>query len=269
MASVSRAGAAEIDGLLARLDVSFGETGYDRFGISRSALAKGFRTLEFFYRRYFRVQCHGLQHVPTAGRVMLVGNHSGGYAIDAVLLIGACFFDLDPPRLAHGMADKFIGRIPFLSQLASQTGQITGLPEHAVQLLEDERALMVFPEGVRGTSKLYRNRRSLVRFGTGFMRLALQSGTPIVPVAIIGGGEAVPTVANIKVLGRLLGVPYLPITAYGVPWPLPVSIHYHFGEPMRFDGSGTESDTAIAAQVERVRQTIQALMDEGGRSYHR
>src|SRR4029077_13360162 len=99
------------------------------------------------------------------------------------------------PRLAQGMLEKFINRVPFASLWSNRCGQFTGLPEHAVRLLEDDRLLMVFPEGARGTAKLYKERHSLVQFGTGFMRLSLRTKTPIVPFGFIGGGEAVPTVA--------------------------------------------------------------------------
>ena len=114
---------------------------------------------------------------------MLVGNHSGGVAIDGAMVLASMFFDMDPPRLAQGMAEKFINKVPFASEWANRTGQFTGLPENAVRLLEDERLLVVFPEGARGTAKLYKERYSLVDFGTGFMRLALKTKTPIIPFA--------------------------------------------------------------------------------------
>src|SRR4030095_7790311 len=122
-----------------------------------------------------------------------------------------------PPRLAQGMAEKFLNQFPVASLWTSRTGQFTGLPEHAIRLLEDERLLMVFPEGARGTAKLYKQRHSLVEFGTGFIRLALKTGTPIVPLGFAGGGEAFPTVVNSYALGRLMGVPYLPVTPYLLP----------------------------------------------------
>src|SRR5256885_2001642 len=121
-------------------------------------------------------------------RAMLIGNHSGGVALDGGMVLASMLLDLDPPRLAQGMAEKFMNMIPFMSQYSARCGQFTGLPEHATRLLDDERLLMVFPEGARGTAKLYWERYSLVNFGTGFMRLSLATGTPIVPFAFIGGG---------------------------------------------------------------------------------
>jgi 1-acyl-sn-glycerol-3-phosphate acyltransferase len=194
---------------------------------------------------------------------MLVGNHSGGIAIDAAMVIAACFFDKDPPRLAQGMIEKFINQVPFASLWAGRTGQFTGIPEHAIRLLEDERLLLVFPEGARGTAKLFPERNSLVDFGTGFLRLALKTRTPIIPFGFLGGGEAMPTVANAYTLGKLLGVPYIPITPYGLPLPLPAMMQVHFGEPLRFAGDGSEEDAVIEGYVDDVKRAIAGLIAEG------
>jgi 1-acyl-sn-glycerol-3-phosphate acyltransferase len=255
----------EIDARVARLDIAFNEHGFDRFGVSRDTIASGMRVVGWLYRHYFSVRCHGIEHVPARGRVILVGNHSGGYAIDAGMAIAACFFELDPPRLAHGMADRFINRIPFLSNLANRTGQITGLPQHARQLLSDERLLLVFPEGARGTSKLFWNRYTLGPFGTGFMRLAKSTGAPIVPFAYLGGGEAVPTIVNVPLFGKLFGVPYIPLTPYVLPLPLPVRSELRFGAPLRFTGTGDESQHLIMQEVDVVKNAIAELIAEGRR----
>jgi 1-acyl-sn-glycerol-3-phosphate acyltransferase len=256
----------DIAARMARLDVSFNAHGFDRFGVSRDTIATGMPIVGWLYRHYFRVRCHGIEHIPARGRVILVGNHSGGYAIDASMVIAACFLELDPPRLAHGMADRFINRLPFLSQLANRTGQITGLPQHARQLLADERVLLVFPEGARGTSKLFWNRYTLGPFGTGFMRLAKSMHTPIVPFAYLGGGEAVPTIANLPFLGKLFGVPYIPVTPYVLPLPLPVGCELRFGPPLRFEGTGDESQQLIQREVDDVKAAIAGLIADGRQS---
>ena len=213
---------------LGRLEIPFNECGVDPYGISKDHLAWSATVLGFFYRRYFSVKVFGIEKVPPRGRTMLVGNHSGGVAIDGAMVVASMFFDMEPPRLAQGMAEKFINRMPFFSQWSIRSGHLTGLPEHAERLLSEERLLMVFPEGARGTAKLYQDRYSLVRFGTGFMRLALKTKTPIVPFAFIGGGDAVPTVANSYTLGKLMGAPYVPITPYLFTIPLPVSLEIHY-----------------------------------------
>jgi 1-acyl-sn-glycerol-3-phosphate acyltransferase len=246
-----------------RLELPFNEFGVDPYGISKKHIALGASVLGALYRNYFRVKCYGIEHVPPRGRTMLVGNHSGGYAIDGAMVITSMFLEMEPPRLAQGMAEKFLNRLPFASQWTSRTGQFTGLPEHARRLLEDDRLLMVFPEGARGTAKLYKERYSLVDFGTGFMRLALQTRTPIIPLAVLGGGTALPTIANLYRLGRLFGVPYIPVTPYLVALPLPAPLEIHYGEPLTFTGSGDEDDEVIAGYVEQVKSRIAELIEQG------
>ena len=245
-----------------RLELGFSKHGIDAYGIDKAELARFFTALEWAYRKYFDMEVHGTEHIPLSGRAMIIGNHSGGVALDALMVLASCFFELDPPRLAQGMAEKFINKVPGASQMASRLGQFTGLPEHADRLLRDERLLMVFPEGARGTAKLARDADSLVRFGTGFMRLALKTRTPIIPVAFVGGGDAIPTVMNLYKLGQLLGVPYIPITPYLVPFPKPVKLQLLYSEPLVFEGDGSEADDVIHSYVEQVRARIAWLIEQ-------
>ncbi|NUQ75683.1 MAG: acyltransferase family protein [Polyangiaceae bacterium] len=219
--------------------------------------------LRFLYRHYFSVRVSGIENIPRRGRAMLIGNHSGGIAVDGAMVVASCFFEMEPPRLAQGMAEKFINKVPFFSLWSSRTGQITGLPEHAAKLLQDERLVMTFPEGARGTAKLFRERHSLVQFGTGFMRLALQTKSPIIPFAFLGGGEAIPTIMNSYALGALVGAPYIPITPYLLPVPLPVRLELYYGEPMIFEGTGAEGDEVITGYVEQVKARIAGMIERG------
>ncbi len=255
----------EIRERIKRIEIPFNACGVDPYGISQEHLAVSYTILSFLYRRYFAVKVFGIEHVPPRGRTMLVGNHSGGVAVDGAMVVASMFFNMDPPRIAQGMAEKFINRVPFMSLWSSRCGHFTGLPETAVKLLNDERLLMVFPEGARGTAKLYKERHSLVHFGTGFMRLALQTKTPIVPFAFIGGGEAIPTIMNSEALGKLIGAPYVPITPYFVALPLPVRVEIHYSEPMIFHGTGSEDDEVIVGYVDQVKARIAELIEVGRR----
>jgi len=246
-----------------RIELPFSSHGVDPYGIDKHELGRFFTLLRFFYSQYFTINVFGVEHVPRHGRGMLVGNHSGGWAIDALMVIASTFFELEPPRLAQGMAEKFLKKVPFLSWFTNRIGQLTGLPQHSVRLLEDERLLLVFPEGTRGTAKLYRDRDSLVGFGTGFARIALKTRAPIIPFAFIGGGEAIPTVVNLYGIGKRLGLPYIPITPYGIAWPLPVSLQLLYGAPIHLEGSASDPDEVIAIQVERVRSVIADLIRQG------
>ena len=242
----------EVEERIARLEIPFNAQGVDPYGVSKKHLGVFLSMLKFLYRTYFSVEARGVERVPKRGRAMLVGNHSGGIAIDGAMVITSMLLEMDPPRLAQGMVEKFMNQTPFMSQWSNRTGQFTGLPEHAVRLLEDDRLLMVFPEGARGTAKLYKERYSLVQFGTGFMRLALKTKSPIIPFGFLGGGAAIPTIFNAVALGKLVGVPYIPVTPYLVSLPLPVNLEVHYGEPMHFEGTGAEEDSVIGGYVEQV-----------------
>jgi 1-acyl-sn-glycerol-3-phosphate acyltransferase len=219
--------------------------------------------LSWFYRSYFRVETTGVEHIPKTGRVLLVGNHAGGVAIDAAMVSTSLVLDMEPPRLCHGMADKFLSKIPFLNEWMQHSGMMTGVPEHAIRILESERPLLVFPEGHHGTAKLYKDRNTLVDFGTGFMRMALATKSPIVPFAFLGAGDALPTIANLERIGRLFGVPYIPVTAYLVPFPRPAKMSIRYGKPLKFQGRGDEDDLIVQRKVDQVKEAIAALLREG------
>jgi 1-acyl-sn-glycerol-3-phosphate acyltransferase len=248
---------------LEHLELPFNSYGIDPFGLSKDTIGFFMSALKPLYRTYFSCEADGLEHIPERGRAMLIGNHSGGTALDGLMVIASCFFALDPPRIAQGMAEKFLNRLPFASQITSRLGHLTGLPEHAERLLSDERLLMVFPEGARGTAKLFKERYSLVNFGSGFMRLAMKMKTPIVPFAFLGGGEAIPTIANAYTLGKMLGVPYIPITPWIVALPLPAKLEVHYSEPMFFEGTGSEEDDVVSANVAKVKDRIATLIERG------
>ncbi len=246
-----------------RLELPFNRYGLDPYGVSQEHLAEFYTLLGWLYRSYFTVRVHGIEHVPDEGRAMVVGNHSGGVPVDAAMVIASLFFEMEPPRLAQGMVEKFAQKWPVVSHWFSRVGQFTGLPEHALRLLEDERLLMVFPEGARGTGKLYKDRYQLVRFGTGFVRLALATNTPIVPFAFIGGEEAMPTMFHLKRLAKLTGAPYIPVPPYLLPVPMPVHCEIYYSEPMIFEGDGTEADETIEHYVGQVKERIRQLIEQG------
>lgn len=255
----------EVRERLDRLEIPFNSYGVDPYGISKKFLGASLSALKFFFRHYFSVESHGIENIPERGRVMLIGNHSGGVAIDGAMVHASVFLEMNPPRLAQAMAEKFLNKIPFASQMTNRAGHLTGLPEHAERLLSEERMLMVFPEGARGTAKLFKERYSLVNFGSGFMRLAMKMRTPIVPFAFLGGGEAVPTISNAVSIGKLLGVPYIPITPWIVALPLPAKLEVYYSAPMMFEGSGTEEDDVIADNVAQVKERIAGLIEVGRR----
>ena len=253
----------EIAEKVRRIELPFNAYGLDPYGISQEYLAVLYSLLHLLYRDYFTVRTHGIEHIPARGRAMIVGNHSGGLPVDAAMILVSLFAEMDPPRLAQGMVEKFAQRLPFLSHWFSRVGQFTGLPEHAERLLKDDRVLLVFPEGARGTGKLFKDRYKLVRFGTGFIRLALATNTPIIPAAFIGGEEALPTAFHLKRIAKLIGVPYIPVPPYLLPLPMPVHCEIYYGEAMHFQGNGNEEDHVINGYVDQVRARIAELIEQG------
>ena len=246
-----------------RLSIPFNEYGIDPFGVSKKSLQRFYTPFAQIYRHYLRVTSFGMEHVPSEGRALIISNHSGGIGADAAMIITSQILNEDSPRIAHGMAEYFFNKWPFVSPLMDRVGHLTGIPEHAVRLLEADRLVVAFPEGARGTGKLYKDRYELVRFGTGFMRLALKTKSPVIPTAFIGGEEAFPTLFHIKWLANLTKFPCVPVAPQLVLWPLPVSCQIYYGLPMHFEGTGTESDTVINDYVAQVREEIEHLIKRG------
>lgn len=259
---------SEISDKLQKVPTRLNEFGYDAWGMRPSDLVDQLMLSGVLHRWYFRVETHDIERVPD-GRVLLICNHAGQLPFDAMMLGMTMLLEANPPRVARGMGEYFIPRLPFLNVAAARGGQMVGTPENCAQLLEADECVMVFPEGVRGMNKLYRDRYRLMRMGLGFVRLALETNTPIVPVAVVGSEEQNPGLANLRSLARPLGLPALPVTAL-FPWlgplgllPLPVKYRIHFGEPICFEGSANEDDAAIEERVDRVKGAIEQLLASG------
>ena len=238
------------------------EFGFDPFGLSRDHVRPAIKLAAWIYRHYFRAQAFGIEHIPSSGRVIFVSNHSGQLPYDGVAISAACFLEPPTPRLLRSMVEYFVPSVPFASYLFARWGQITGTPENCRRLLQAEEAVLVFPEGARGISKPFARRYQLAPFGKGFMRLALENQTPIVPVAVIGAEEQAPAI-NLRRLAKLIGAPAFPIVPYPpfVPLvPLPVKYRIYFGAPMRFTG---DPDDDLDEQVKTVKHRIESMIHLG------
>jgi 1-acyl-sn-glycerol-3-phosphate acyltransferase len=256
----------EVRARLARLSVQRGESGVDPFGFDPQVARYGVLVARAIYRSYFRTQVHGIENVP-AGRVMLIANHSGQLPLDAVAIAAAMLLEADPPRFVRSMVEKWTATLPFVSEFFARCGQIVGVPENCIRLLEMDEAVLVFPEGARGISKTFDERYRLTDFGLGFMRMALQTQTPIVPVAVIGAEEQYVSVANLRRVARLLGMPALPVMPQlllpGGFLPLPTRYRIYFGEPLVFPGDPDDEDAVIEEKVWVVKSTVQSMINRG------
>jgi 1-acyl-sn-glycerol-3-phosphate acyltransferase len=249
---------------LARMPLSLGPTGVDAFGLDPQWARYIFATVALMYRKYFRADVYGIENVPR-GRVLFVANHSGQIPIDGAMIAAALFMDAEPPRMVRAMVEKWAVSLPFVSLFFTRVGQVVGVPDNAKRLLSQGEALLVFPEGARGVSKTFDRRYQLTDFGLGFMRMAIETDTPIVPIAVVGGEEQYISLANVDALAKLLRMPAFPIIPQlllpGGQLPLPTKYRLWFGEPMRFSGDPDDDDSIIEEKVWLVRQTIQSLLN--------
>ncbi len=257
------------DDVLARLrSVSVGESesGVDPFGFDPQVARYALIVARMLYRDWFRAEVHGIENVPD-GRVLLISNHSGQVPLDGLAIALALLLDRNPPRFVRSMVERWSATLPFVSQFFARVGQIVGVPENCQRLLEREEAILVFPEGSRGISKPFSERYRLTEFGTGFMRLALATRAPVVPVAVVGAEEQYISVANLTGLARLTGSPAFPVIPQllvpGGFLPLPVRYHLWFGEPMHFTGDPDDDDAVIEEKVWVVRSTVQSMVNRG------
>ncbi len=255
-------GGSELEARLARLIAPQNEYGVDPFGLELDFAKAAIAPMLWLYKNYFRVQTHGVTQVP-AGKVMLISNHSGQLPLDAAMIAMSLLVEGEPPRVVRAMVEKWAPTLPFVAPFFARIGQVVGTPENCRRLLAAGETIMVFPEGVRGLNKTYDKRYQLQEFGTGFMRLALETQTPIVPVAVVGAEEQAPAFFDFKAAARLIGFPSLPITPTLVPLPLPVKYHLWFGEPMRFLGRPDDDDAELEGKVREVKERIAGLLQHG------
>jgi 1-acyl-sn-glycerol-3-phosphate acyltransferase len=251
-----------------RVPTTLNEFAFDEYGLSPDWVRRNALPMALIYRYYFRAETVDIDRVPS-GPVLLVANHAGQLPFDGMMLGASMLLEAEPPRIARPMAEYWVSELPWVSVAAARMGAMVGTPQNCVSMLEAGECVMVFPEGVRGMNKLYSQRYQLQRFGLGFVRLALQTGTPIVPVSIVGSEEQQPGLANLSSVARLLGMPALPITPtfpllgpLGL-LPMPVKYHIYFGEPLRFEGDPSGDDRHIQERVDIVKAAIMQGFERG------
>jgi 1-acyl-sn-glycerol-3-phosphate acyltransferase len=221
------------------------------------------------YRHWFRTEWEDLERIPRTGGALLVANHAGAIPSDAPVIMHGIEKELGRP--VYGLADFFFRSVPVVGTLWSRCGGVAAHPDNAQRLLHDEGQLvLVFPEGVKGPSKLYKDRYRLKRFGRGgFVETAMRAGVPIVPVAVVGAEESMPILARSNALAKLTGIPYVPLTAnmltpLGLLW-FPAKFRLRVLEPVTFDVPPNQerySRSRVMEEAEAVRAGIQdALYD--------
>ena len=249
-----------------------GEFDLDEFGMDAELVELVRPISGFLYRTYWRVGVEGLENVPGDGRALLVSNHGGVLPWDSVMIATAVLEDHSSPRVVRTLYPAALKSVPGLDRALSTFGQTPDTAENATRLLEQDQLVLVFPEGAGGLGKLFWNRYKLQRFRrSGSVALALRTGAPIVPVAVVGAEEIYPMLADIKPLAEALRLPFFPITPLfpllgplGLI-PLPSKWSIAFGEPIETGQYGPDAadDPALVAKLgEEVRGRVQALLDQ-------
>jgi 1-acyl-sn-glycerol-3-phosphate acyltransferase len=229
---------------------------------------------DFLYHYWFRCEVEGIEHVPADGGALLVSNHAGALPPDATMILKAVKEEHARPRPVHLTVEHFFKGNPLFSMLVPKIGGVPAHPANVQRLLYDEGQLvLVFPEGRKGTEKLYKDRYRLRRFGRGgFVEAAMRAQVPIVPIALVGAEEAMPIFAHVTLLQRLTGLLYFPITPtfphlglLGFLGYLPAKFRIRFLDPVDLSAYGPEDadDIALVARLsERIRLRIQEELDD-------
>ncbi|MEA2379263.1 MAG: hypothetical protein QOD13_3170 [Thermoleophilaceae bacterium] len=224
----------------------------------------------FLYDRWWRVAVEGAAHVPAHGRALLASNHAGILPWDATMISVALLREHPLPRYPRFLVLNWAFDLPWISAFMRKVGGVVASPYNALRLLEQDQLVAVFPEGVKGTGKPFAERYRLQRFGRGgFVEIALRTGAPIVPVAVVGSEEIYPKLGDVPALARLIGAPFFPVTPT-FPWlgplgavPLPSRWRIEFCEPIQTAHYGPEaaSDRGLVLELtEQVRDTVQQAL---------
>lgn len=231
------------------------------FGFDADFLNKTAPVLEFLWAKYFRIRLTGMENVPATGTALLVANHSGGLPYDGAMLMHATHAHHPAARPLRPLVASFAFQSSWIRPVVARLGGVRASMDNALSLCKSGQLIGVFPEGLRGVGKLYRERYRLTHFGRGgFVRLARTANVPIIPVAIVGAEETHPVLGKMTRLAKPLGLPYIPITPT-FPWlgpvgllPVPTKWSIKIGEPMTFPaGAGSKEETLEMAETVRSR----------------
>jgi 1-acyl-sn-glycerol-3-phosphate acyltransferase len=254
---------------LRRLDGGYQE---DEWGFDEEFADLVEPVFDFLYDTWWRVAPTGVRNVPAHGRALLVSNHAGILPWDGTMIAMSILREHPLPRHPRFLVLNWAFDLPWISVLLRKVGGVVASPYNALRLLEQDQLVAVFPEGVKGAGKDFKDRYRLQRFGRGgFVEIALRTGAPLVPVAVVGSEEIYPKIGELPLLSRLIGAPYFPVTPtfpllgpLGVI-PLPSRWRIEFCEPIDTSGYGPDAaaDRALVFELsERVRETIQQKVYE-------
>jgi 1-acyl-sn-glycerol-3-phosphate acyltransferase len=244
----------------------------DEWGLDWEFLEAVRPFFDFLYKFYWRVQTTGIEHIPDYERALLVSNHSGQLPWDGSMIMMAILNEHPAQRLTRNLYANWFPTLPFLSAMFVKMGQALASVENGTRLLEQDELVGVFPEGYKGVGKLYKDRYKLARFGRGgFVKMALKTQSPIIPVSVVGAEETYIAVAKSNLMSRLTGFPYFPISLrfpllglLGVI-PLPSKWYIDFGEPIPMDSyepDAVDNLVVVSQLTDQVRKVVQGMIND-------
>jgi len=236
-----------------------GSQGFDAWGFNIKNMKNNMRLTKYLYEDFYKVETVGLENVPKEGRCLIIPNHSGQLPFDGLLVGYSLLTNPNGARAPKAMVERFLPTVPFIGNWLSSVGAVIGDPINCERMLDNEEAIIVFPGGVRGSNKLYKQRYQLQRFGSGFVHLAMNNNAPIIPVGIVGMEETIRSYADLKPLAKLLGMPVLPLV---VPFIFPSKVFIYFGKPIYFNND-VHKESDIKERVDIVKAAIDDLLKQG------
>ncbi len=247
------------------------ENDVDEYGFDLASYAGVERFVRFLYMKWFGVQIAGLANIPANGNALLFGNHSGVLPVDGCLLYDGIINSHPDPRRVRFLVTNFLLKAPLTGKILRGFGCIPPDYEIATELLRKQELVFFYPEAEKGTGKLFKNRYKLVDFHAGFVRAAIETGSPLIPVVTIGGDEIYPLLGNIRPLAKLLNAPYFPVTPFFplLPFPfnivpLPIKIMSSVWRPfkLKYPPAAAEDEDLVSEIANDIRNDIQAKVDD-------
>ncbi|RZU38629.1 1-acyl-sn-glycerol-3-phosphate acyltransferase [Fluviicoccus keumensis] len=236
---------------------------------------------DFLLDRYFRLELDGWANLP-AEPALLIGVHSGGpLTMDAWTIGFAWYRRFGTGRTLHATAHDVLMKTPGLGRYFRRMGVISPSRDNIQAAFEKGDDVILWPGGEKDAFRSWRKRDTVELGGrTGFIKLAIRTGRPIVPVATVGGHDTLFVLSEGRGLAKRLNLKkwlrseVAPVT---LSWPLGLAVHVtplqhlplpakirtEFLEPIRLskDPAMADDDAYVQRMYHEVEARIQAGMD--------
>lgn len=243
----------------------------DKYGFSLDSCKSSEAFFRFLYQKWFGVTLLGLENIPSSGRAVLCGNHSGVLPLDGAMLYDGIIQFHPHPRRIRFLVNEFIRKSPVAGDIIRGFGGIPAKYDVAIELLHKDELVLFYPEAEKGTGKLYKDRYHLVDFNPGFVKAAIETSSKIIPITTVGGDEIYPLLGNLKPVAKIMGAPYWPITPF-FPWlpfpfnaiPLPIKMLICIGKPidLGYPPEKAEDHELLEEIAHKIQNDIQSELND-------